>query len=178
MEKRGRQNQKNYIVQKYLVQHDDIKIFHPESLNTMRIMTLRLGEKILHVSSVFRMGRNNSAVDNFGSGGVSSGIDKDGKLKKYAFDVTYNRYEAHTNSKIKFEGYQIPKYSDAVELCKKLHTELLHFDLVSWDIAISQQSEVYLIEYNILGPSIDLHQLSNGPLFGELTDEVIASLSQ
>ena len=84
----------------------------------------------------------------------------------------------HTNSIIKFEGYQIPKYSEAVDLCKKLHTELLYFDLVSWDIAISSQSEVYLIEYNILGPSIDLHQLSNGPLFGDLTDEVIASLSQ
>lgn len=174
----GEEKQKNYIVQKYLIQHEAIKKLHPESLNTMRIMTLRLGGKIHHISSVLRMGRNGNTVDNFGSGGISTGIDRNGKLKKYAFDLSYNRYATHSNSNIKFEGYQIPKHDEAVALCKKMHTKLLHFDLVSWDIAISLESEIFIVEYNIHGQSIDLHQLSNGPIFGDLTNEVIDSLSR
>lgn len=178
MDRKDTKNNKNYIVQKYLMQHDAIKSLHPESVNTMRVMTLRLGKKIHHVSSVLRMGINENTIDNFTSGGIAAGLDKDGKLKKYAFDAKYNRYETHKTSKIKFEGYQIPKFDEAVELCKKLHTKLFYFDVVSWDIAISSESEVYLIEYNITGPNIMMHQLNNGPIFGDLTDEVIASLSK
>lgn len=178
MERKEIKNHKNYIVQKYLMQHDALNSFHPESLNTIRIMTLRLGENIYHLSSFFRMGRNKNTIDNFSEGGMLCGIDVDGKLKKYAFDPAYNKYEAHTNSKIKFKGFQIPKFSEAVELSKKLHTNLLHFDLISWDIAISLQSEVYLLEYNISAPAIDAHQLCNGPILGDLTEQVIASLTE
>lgn len=178
MGKTNKVKHQNYIIQKYLEQHDSIKSFHPKSLNTIRIMTLRLGEEIHHISSVLRMGVNGSEVDNESSGGISSGIDKDGRLKQYAFDKCCNRYEVHSNSRLKFEGFQVPHYNDAVALCRKLHNELYHFNLISWDIAISSQSEINLIEYNIYDQGINLHQLNNGPLFGDLTDKVIASLSQ
>ena len=100
-------------------------------------MTLRLGEKIHLVSTMLRMGVNGNVVDNTRSGGISCSIDKDGYLKKFAFYNLFNRHDIHPNIKIKFDGYEVQFYNKAVKLCKSLHEDLLHFNLVSWDIAIS-----------------------------------------
>ena len=178
MRKSNNKNNQNYIVQKYLEQHDSIKSLHPKSLNTIRIMTLRLGENIHLVSSMLRMGVNGNVVDNTRSGGICCGIDKEGYLKKFAFDIVFNRHDIHPNTKIKFDGYEVPYYNNAVELCKSLHKDLLHFDLVSWDIAISAQNLVTLIEFNLYDQGINGLQLCNGPLFGDLTQEVLKTLPQ
>jgi len=178
MEKRGKQKQQNYIIEKFLEQHSALNKIHPESLNTLRIVTLRLKNKIHTVSSFLRMGVNKNVVDNFNRGGIICGINKEGKLKKIAFDAVFNKYDMHPNTKIKFDGYQIPSYSNADELTNRLHKDLPHFDLISWDIAISSQSEVKLIEFNLYGQGVDSHQVINGPLFGDLTKEVLETLPQ
>ena len=58
-------------------------------------------------------------------------------------------------------------------MAKRLATRLGHFRVVSWDIAVGANYEPILIEFNAFTQSIDYHQLNNGPLFGEFTDEVI-----
>lgn len=177
MDKSNGQIHQNYIIQEYVEQHDALSILHPQSLNTLRIMTLRLGAKIYNISSLLRMGVNKNIADNVTSGGIVCGINKNGNLKSFAYDISFNKYEIHPTTKIKFDGYQIPSYPIAVEFCKRLHEDLLHFDLISWDIAISSQSEPILIELNLYGQGINIHQFINGPLFGDLTEELLKTLS-
>lgn len=177
MDKNNERRHQNYIIQEYIEQHDSLKNLHPQSINTLRIMTLRLNKKIYPISSVLRMGINKNIVDNITSGGIFCGINKYGKLKDVAYDKNFNKYEIHPTTKIKFNGYQVPSYNNALELCKRLHNELHYFDLVSWDIAISTQSEPNLIELNLYGQGMNIHQLTNGPLFGDLTEEVLKTLS-
>lgn len=70
----------------------------------------------------------------------------------------------------------IPDYTKIVDTAIKVHEGLQHFDLVGCDITLNNQREPVLIEYNVYWPGIILPQYCHGPLFGELTEELIFQL--
>ena len=45
--------------------------------------------------------------------------------------------------------------------------------MISWDIAIGEDELPVLIEANLYFGQLDFHQLNNGPLFGEDTEEIL-----
>ena len=46
------------------------------------------------------------------------------------------------------------------------------FGVASWDIAIDADGEPVLIEYNVGGAGIDIHQYNNGPLYGKYRERI------
>lgn len=48
------------------------------------------------------------------------------------------------------------------------------FGVASWDIAIDEDGEPVLIEYNVGGAGIDIHQYNNGPLYGKYRERIIS----
>ena len=70
----------------------------------------------------------------------------------------------------------MPGVAQSRELVTDLHAALLHFDLVSWDIAIAECGQPTLIEFNVLAQELHFHQMNNGPLFGVLTESVLARI--
>ena len=165
--------QGNLIVQKPLQQHPDIAAMNASSINTVRIMTLNLGKPTV-LSSVIRVGRAGSLVDNMTSGGaVVCGIRQDGRLNSWATDYYDNRVFVHTDNGYRFDGQEVPGIHAARELVLGLHQRLFYFDLASWDVAIDPQCRPTLVEVNLRGQEISFHQVNNGPLFGERTEEVL-----
>jgi hypothetical protein len=163
----------NFIIQEIVKQATELSVINPPSVNTLRITTLRIDNEIKILSTVLRYGMSGSFVDNQRSGGASVGVNKDGTLKKFSYDRHGNKATAHPETNVTFEGYQIPKYQDAINLVEKLHLDLPHFDMVSWDVCITKNYTPCVIELNLMGQGINLHQLSNGPLFGEYTDYIV-----
>lgn len=45
--------------------------------------------------------------------------------------------------------------------------------MISWDLAINESGDPVLIEANFSYGQLDFHQMCNGPLFGETTEEVL-----
>ena len=162
------------VVQRRLKQLSEYACFNESSVNSLRIYSvLGLDGKVTIYSAVLRIGVGNTKVDNYASGGVSCGINNDGILRKYAYNKKGERMVKHPSSGIVFEGFVLPKYSEAVELVKRAHPTIPHFRSVSWDIAISENGEPILIEANLCRGGIDLLQLNNGPLFGEDTEKIL-----
>ena len=54
---------------------DELKALHPESLNTIRVVTISNREKSMVFSGVLSTGTGNNIVDNSHAGGVSAQID-------------------------------------------------------------------------------------------------------
>ena len=106
------------------------------------------------------------------TGGIACGVDDNGVLKSVAYDQQYNRYEIHPNGH-QFAGTKIPGFQKAKELVYTLHRRFGHFRIISWDIAIAPDHSPVIIEFNLTPQSIDLHQINNGPLFGDLTESVL-----
>ena len=163
----------DYIIQKIIEQHEDLRKVHSSSVNTLRIVSLLMQDGVYILSSNLRMGVNSGRVDNVTAGGISCGINDDGSLKKFATSYySGEKYDRHPQGQL-FEGQIVPSYDKAVALVKKAHPLIPHFRLVSWDIAIDKEGEPVLIEANMRKGGINLNQFNNGPLFGDLTERVL-----
>lgn len=161
-------------IQKMVVQHEDISKLNPDSVNTLRILTLlhKNGEVKVY-SSILRIGGGKGRVDNFCAGGMAVGVDDAGKLKEYGYYLNGNRITEHPMTKVSFLGYEVPSFEAAKDLVKRAHLYVPHFRMVSWDVAIESDGTPTLIEANLADGQLDLHQLTNGPLFGEDTVRVL-----
>ncbi len=164
---------KDAIVQEIVKQHEILNTIHKDSLNTIRIITLLINNEVHPLSSILRMGRNGKRVDNASSGGVFCGINTDGSLKKMTYDCKGNTYEGHPNG-TKTEGLVIPHFSQATEMVKHLAPRIMHISsLCSWDLALDKNGQYKLIEVNMSFGQLDFHQICNGPLFGNKTEEIL-----
>lgn len=161
------------VLQRPIRQHKDIAALNESSVNTLRILSLLRDEEVKIYSSVIRMGKAGSKVDNACSGGVNCGINEDGTLKKYAHTWSGLTFDKHPTSDVVFENYQLPNFDKVIELVKKAHKLIPHFRLVSWDIAIGEDGEPMLVETNLRRGGLLLHQLNNGPVFGSDTKDIL-----
>ena len=165
-----------YIVQEILQQHELMNSLYAGSINTIRMETLLFKNEVRLLSCMVRMGANGNRVDNLCSGGMSCGVNiHNGQLSPKAYDfqhlsVTYDKHPQGGS----FDGFIIPNWGKCVATVKKLAPRCGRFaKLIGWDIAIAQDGEPVLIECNMMDSGCASLQLDNGPLFGDLTDEVL-----
>lgn len=164
----------NVIVQKYVHQHPMMSYLHEKSLNTIRIVTFLTRDGVVKpLSTIVRMGVNGSFVDNASVGGVFCGVTNNGNLKEKAYDDYGNTYSTHPQGAV-FSKCTIPNYEKCINLVCKLAPRISRYSrLVSWDLAIEEDGNPILIEMNLSFGALYYHQVTNGPIFGNLTPEVI-----
>ncbi len=164
---------KQYIVQKVVKQDASIATLNPNSINTVRVITLFHEGEVRVLSSVLRMGIAGSRVDNCSSGGIVAGIDERGYLKKVAYNAMGDVFNEHPDTG-KFAGFAVPAFEKIKATAKKLAYRFYGVSkMISWDFSIDENGEPCLIEMNISFGEIDFHQLCNGPIFGDDTPEML-----
>lgn len=162
----------NLIFQETIKQHKNMSILHPNSVNTIRIMTLIINGEVQTLSSSLRLGVGKSKVDNASAGGIYCGINEKGNLTNFAYDSNGNRYEKHPDG-VEFDKCNLPFMDKVKELVKMAAQRFPHFRCIGWDIAIDENGEPLIIEANLTMSSLDVVQTVGGPLFGQYTDEVL-----
>lgn len=161
------------VCQSLICQHDELNKLNSSSVNSIRLVTLFFHDKVFMLSSAIRFGVPGSKTDNFNGGGMACGIQPDGRLKNVAYDITATKYHA-TSQGVKFDSIVLPHYSDCVELVKVLAKRFAAISrLVSWDLTIDKAGRPLLIECNVTFGGVSFHQLCNGPLYGDLTEDVL-----
>lgn len=163
------------IIQEPVIQHTELARLHRRSVNTLRIVTLLFRDTVSVLSSVLRMGVGNMRKDNVCSGGIVCGISKNGKLKNTAFDKLGNQYDLHPEG-VRFSEIQVPKYDELERLAVNLQYRFPYCKMISWDFAINTNGDPVLIEANLSRGELDFHQLCNGPLFGDMTSDIVANI--
>lgn len=167
------------VIQQGIKQSKSLAEINPDSVNTIRTMSLLRKDGTVKIySSILRMGIMGAKVDNASSGGISTGIKPDGRLKDVAFSNEGVRYEEHPTSHVKFGSIVIPNFSKIEELVVMLHPRFPHFRLISWDIAVDMNDEPILIEANLCDGELDFHQLNNGPIFADDTERILSEIFQ
>jgi len=160
-------NMSNCVIQEVIGQHRVLSDLHPESLNTIRIMTMLDDNEVRILSSILRMGVGKSKVDNISSGGIACGIDEEGRLRDKAFNAKGICFKSHPETG-DFNGVLMPGFDKCIDVCKRTAPRFSRFSrLISWDFAINENSEPVLIEANLYGGELDFHQMCNGPILGE-----------
>jgi hypothetical protein len=164
----------DFVVQEAVRQHATLAQFHPGSLNTLRLITLRLDDVVRPIAATLRMG-NGSHVDNGHAGGLLCGVAiATGALTPFACDVLFRRYDRHPMTAEVFAGKHIVSFADVKGLAQSVHARLPYFDVLSCDIAVLDNGSPCLIEVNTFGQGVEPHQFLKGaPLFDADTEKVL-----
>ncbi|MCI9042651.1 MAG: hypothetical protein HFJ93_01875 [Muribaculaceae bacterium] len=152
-----------YLIQRTVEQHNVLSAIHPQSLNTMRLVTVRdlSGDAgIVVFPSILRVGTGGSSVDNTSRGGLAIGIDlATGRLRPHGYyKPTYGtRTELHPDSGVRFADVTIPFFEEAKAQAIRLHSMLPGIHSIGWDIAVGPDGPVFVEgndNWEINGPQI------------------------
>lgn len=165
--------QGDIVVQMPIKQHAVLNSICSSSVNSIRMLSLLRQEGVKICSISLRMGIGNSRVDNVSSGGFSCGMDMEGRLKAVGHTKKGESLWKHPTSGVEFSTITIPGIDKAIDMVKEMHPRIPHFRLVSWDLSIGEDGEPILIEANLSYGGIQVHQLNNGPVFGDDTEQVL-----
>lgn len=160
----------NFIVQELLVQHEQMSLLNPDSVNTIRFKTIHINREVLNMYPVVRVGSKGSRVDNASQGGFFCKINNEGKLDEKGY-FSSGKCTKETDTGVILKEFQIPYFEQITKKVIELHGQVPHFNMISWDIAIGIDSDPILIEYNILGQGFSEEW---GPIFGNYTSEVLS----
>lgn len=138
-----------YICEQLIKQKGLLNKIHPQSVNTLRVVSLYDDRKdqVKILSSFFRTGNDGSLADNFSSGGVLWLVDvSEGSI---LFGTKNNGVcvSRHPNSDINMRGLLIPRYQEALSMCIEAHTKVKEIPLIGWDVVISEDF-ISLVEGN------------------------------
>lgn len=161
---------KDFLIQDLVKQHQAMSALNPDSINTIRIVTYRKGMEVIVLYAAIRIGRKGQTIDNESAGGISTKINLDGTLCKWAYGAPGQDKIELTDSGIKLEGYQVPSFEKAIDMVKEQHLNLPFQDLVGWDICIDEEGKPVMLEWNT---TPELSQSAVGPAFGDYTEMVV-----
>lgn len=162
-----------FVIQEALEQSEFMKQFNPTSVNTLRITSLLWKDEVRILASLVRVGKVGNEVDNYSQGGSLIGLDSQtGKCNNWAFTHEHERLTVLPSGLDLNQDLYVPGFSKAISMVKTMHSRIPYIRMVSWDIAIDNNDEPVLIENNFAG-MIQIHECVTGPIFGDLTEEVL-----
>lgn len=169
----------NFIVQRSVRQHHQMSRLNESSVNTIRVFTYRdSGGRITALENMtfLRVGGKGSVKDNGSSGGWLAGVVSiDGAIANSCCKFK-NADPVLLQDCLGMDSFVIPGFANVYPFAISLHERMPYFDLLGWDIAIDEQGDPVFIEMNV-EPSVEGPQLTQGPAFGCLLDEVMARVS-
>ena len=147
-------NNKQILVEEIAVQCKKISDLHPDSINTLRVVTL----KGMVVTALLRIGNNHNNVDNFNHEGLCVPIDiEDGIVKYQAIDKKGNLYDKHPITKKEIVGFKVPKWNEVKKICEQAALEIPQVGYIGWDVCVTKD-DICFIEANEF-PGHDLYGL-------------------
>lgn len=134
------------VVEELIVQAHEIAQFHPQSVNTMRVVAFRKNENEAEIQWCFlRMGMGGSHTDNMSSGGLAAMVDPEtGIIYTTGRDWLGYEHIAHPDTGVQLVGFQIPKWDELKALVGKLANVIPEIRLVGWDLSLTEKGWVFV----------------------------------
>ena len=146
-----------FLVEEAIRQHPEVARLCPQSVNTLRVVTLLAEGEAKFVYALLRIGSGQGHVDNISSGGMYTLVGAQGELEFPAFcDQTGLYYDCHPMTGVTYRGYRLPFFQEAVDLCCRAALVEPRLGYIGWDVAITPDGPV-LVEGNNL-PGYDMAQ--------------------
>ncbi len=147
-------NERDQLVEKYnfgdssammleelVDQDDEMAALHPDSLQSIRLVTVRVGDKVNIWYPRIDIGRGGSFLINAAAGSIMALIDpKTGIIIGKGIPESGERFEFHPDTDVRIEGFQIPKWNELIEMATDLMLNVMpDICYVGWDMALSKK---------------------------------------
>lgn len=140
---------KNFgIIEEVIIQHSKMSELYPASVNCLRVQTIVIEGKPHLVYVVCKAGNDGHFVDNLGFNGINIPVDVN-THKLVAIGRTEHKetFTHHPYTNVKFEGFEIPYFDEAVNMCLEAALEVPEVRFIGWDICITENGPA-IIEGN------------------------------
>lgn len=148
------------IVEELIVQEEHWAALCPDSVNTIRIMTVVIDGHAEVIFACARVGNGSNITDNFSHGGMGVLVDRErGVLVGNGIDKALNESPVSVTG-VTFDGFAVPYWKEIQQMVLEaaLVDERIH--MVGWDVAITPSGPL-LIEGN-RSPGFDVVQVVLG----------------
>ncbi len=137
-----------YLCEEYIVQHPVIAALHPNSVNTVRALSLFDGETVQILATTLKLGISDCVVDNIRHDGLGASIDiKTGIVFTPGYDFDRNEYMIHPESGVQIIGTKIPNWEKVLDIIEKGARIAARNPLIGWDIAVTENG-ANIVELN------------------------------
>ena len=167
---------KDFIVQRCIQQCPAMAFFNEDSTNMIRVYSWRHDDRVEILSATVRAGIPGHVTDVAFVDGIETvhlvGILPDGTVKNEMLNQDARliwKWDDH---------FKLPSWEKIVSIVKTNHLYADNFDIIGWDFTIDNAEEPMCFEWNIVWPGTVFYQYTNGPFFGEYTDDVLAFLKE
>ena len=142
------------LLEEPVVQCEEIAAIHPDSVNTLRVVTLK-GRVVV---AFLRIGNKHFHVDNFNHEGLAAPVDiRDGVIRFKALKKSGELYTEHPITGVPIVGFQIPRWPEVVAFCEKAAKEIPEVGYIGWDVCV-MPDDICFIEANEF-PGHDIYGL-------------------
>lgn len=138
----------NALLEEVIAQHPAVAAIYPNSVNTVRAVTLYKDGKARVITTCFRMGQGGNHVDNLNAGGLVVPVEETtGVICQRAMDKEKNVHTHHPSTGSAITGFQFPDWEEAMAMVCRAAEEIPQLGYLGWDIAFSINGPV-LVEGN------------------------------
>ena len=160
----------NFIVQEKIRQHASLAALNPDSVSTVRILSLFLDGKVSVTNMFLRVGVPGTDHVTVGSE-YNAEILPDGHVSpKVCLDE--GRWLDSRSERVIAEDFVLPGAESLRALVQRIHPRVGQFKWIGWDLTVDEDGDPLLIEINTC-PGDSAQRVCGRPLFGELTDRVL-----
>lgn len=128
------------MLEEIVDQDEQMAALHPESLQSIRLVTVRVGDKVNIWYPRIDIGRGGSFLINAAAGSIMALIDpQTGKISGKGIPESGELFEYHPDTGVRIEGFQIPKWDELIEMANDLMLNVVpDIRYVGWDMALSK----------------------------------------
>lgn len=148
----------NYLLEEAIEGCEEIQAFHPDSLNTIRVVTINASGRPIVFGAFIRMGVGDCFVDNAHMGGLFAQINVEtGMIESDGISTFGARYKAHPDTGKQIFEFQIPRWEEIKNNCIEASKVIPQNPIIGWDVVINRKGRIEFVEGNH-GPDFDVMQ--------------------
>lgn len=126
----------------------ELQAFHPQSLNSIRLVTMAFRGKAVAFGALFRMGIGDMIIDNVHAGGFCTQVNMEtGVIESNGLTTSGLLVTKHPDTGLVIKGTQIPHWDEIVDFCLRAARVTKNI-ITGWDIVVTDDGQVELIEVN------------------------------
>lgn len=145
------------LLEERIHQHSRVNSLHPDSVNTVRIVTIRK-DGLTHIICAYLRIGNGGEVDNFNHGGMTAPVElTTGRVTAPAVNKEKEVFSSHPLTGVTIEGFLLPDWEMALDLVREAAEVVPGMGYIGWDVAFSEDGPLIVEENNF--PGHDIYQL-------------------
>lgn len=125
------------LVEECVTNHPVIAAFNPNSLNTIRIVSMRKDNIVKILFAGLRVGAKDARIDNISQGGSVARVDiETGMINSGFYTKASSGATAKSQDRVSAVGTSLPYWKETIQLVRDLALEVPDIRFVAWDIAV------------------------------------------